>query len=420
MKRFWTSILINALLIIGLSCLVSCIKDLEDEGVFESTRCYGVVVDQRSQQPVADMRVLLTNGDLTSGVVRTAVDGSFEIEVKVDEIGQGYYLKVEADSLYEGREVSLKDMSMGIESYNVGTIYVDGPEVPIVITNDVSSVAASTVHCSGEVADGGKSAVVERGFVYSTMQYPTVSNSKVAVGSGIGSFATDLGNLQVGTTYYVRAYARNGVGVGYGDQVSFTTLDGLASVSTSSMSNITPTTAVSGGSVSDDGGFPVTAKGVCWSTTMQPTISNNHTSDGNGIGSFVSNVTGLEPGTTYYLRAYARNSSGVAYGEQQTFTTPSGLPEVTTNAVSSITSNTAICGGMVVSDGGFGITARGVVFSTSPDPTVAGPHTSDGVGVGAFVSQLTGLTTHTTYYVRAYATNGVGTVYGEQRVFVME
>lgn len=420
MKRFCTSILVIALLIMGSFCIVSCIKALEDEGIYESTQCYGVVVDQRSQQPVADMRVKLTNGDLTSGVVRTAADGTFEIKVKVDEIGQGYYLIVETDSLFAGREVSLKDMAMGIESYNVGTIYVDGPEVPVVSTNDVSSVTASTVHCSGEVVDGGKSTVVERGFVYGTMQYPTINNSKVTVGSGLGAFATNLSNLQVGTTYYVRAYARNGVGVGYGDQVCFTTLDGLASVSTSSMSNITPTTAVSGGSVSDDGGFPVLARGVCWSTTMQPTISNNHTSDGNGLGGFVSNVSGLEPGTTYYLRAYARNSSGVAYGEQQTFTTPSGLPMVTTNEVGSITSHTATCGGMVTSDGGFGITARGVVFSTSPDPTIAGPHTSDGVGVGAFVSQLTGLTTHTTYYVRAYATNGVGTVYGEQRVFVTE
>lgn len=406
--------------VIGSLLFTACVKELENEGVFESTLCCGVVVDQRTQQPVEDMRVMFTNGDHTNNVVRTSKDGTFEIGVTVDELGQGFFLRVEADSLFVGREVSLKNMIMGIERYDVGTIYVDGPEVPIVALRGVSQVLAASSHLDGEVTEGGKSTVVERGFVYGTMQYPSVSNSKVPVGSGEGSFSADLSNLQVNTTYYVRAYARNGVGVGYSDQMSFTTLDGLATVITGSVSGINPTSASSGGSVVADGGFAVSSRGVCWSTAMQPTISNNHTSDGSGLGDFVSGITNLEPGTTYYLRAYARNSSGVAYGEQVSFTTSSGLPEVLTNSVSNISANSAVCGGVVNSDGGFSIICRGVVFGTSPDPTVAGPHTCDGVGLGSFVSQLTGLSSHTTYYVRAYATNGVGTVYGEQKVFVTE
>ncbi len=172
------------------------------------------------------------------------------------------------------------------------------------------------------------------------------------------------------------------------------------------------------GHVSADGGFPVTAKGVCWSTAMQPTINNNHTTDGTGLGEFLSSIASLEPGTTYYLRAYARNSAGVAYGEQVSFTTQSGLPTVTTADVVSVTSTTAMGGGTVIADGGFPITNRGICYSTSPDPTIAGLHTNDGVGLGSFVSQMTGLSTHTTYYVRAYATNSAGTVYGEQRTFI--
>ena len=151
------------------------------------------------------------------------------------------------------------------------------------------------------------------------------------------------------------------------------------------------------GHVSADGGFPVTAKGVCWSTAMQPTVNNNHTTDGTGLGEFLSSIASLEPGTTYYLRAYARNSAGVAYGEQVSFTTQSGLPTVTTADVVSVTSTTAMGGGTVIADG---------------------LHTNDGVGLGSFVSQMTGLSTHTTYYVRAYATNSAGTVYGEQRTFI--
>ena len=74
-------------------------------------------------------------------------------------------------------------------------------------------------------------------------------------------------------------------------------------------------------------------------------------------------------------------------------------------------------GGAVTTNGGFNILSRGICYSTTPDPTISGPHTSDGVGLGSYVSQMAGLTSNTTYYVRAYATNSVGTVYGEQRTF---
>ena len=108
----------------------------------------------------------------------------------------------------------------------------------------------------------------------------------------------------------------------------------------------------------------------------------------------------------------------MAYGEQVSFTTQSGLPTVTTADVTSVTSTTAMGGGTVIADGGFPITNRGICYSTSPDPTISGLHTNDGVGLGSFVSQMTGLSSHTTYYVRAYATNSAGTVYGEQRTFI--
>ncbi len=85
---------------------------------------------------------------------------------------------------------------------------------------------------------------------------------------------------------------------------------------------------------------------------------------------------------------------------------------------SNVGSTTATAGGHVSADGGFPITNRGICYSTTPDPTIASLHTNDGLGLGSFVSQMAGLSTHTTYYVRAYATNSAGTVYGEQRTFV--
>ena len=398
----------------------SCIKDLEQEGFFETTHCLGTVLDQRTQQPLLHIRVMVTDGSKTSTVVYTTTDGTFDIPVTVDEVGKGYYLHLDADSLYEPRDVTFKDMTLGVETYNVGTIYLVGPELPVVATDTTADITASTAHCVGQVLDAGKSTVTERGFVYSTMQYPTVNDHKVEFGTGLGSFEGTLEGLSFNTTYYVRAYARNGVGVGYGRQLVFTTLDGLPTVSTDAVESITPITAVCGGEVLADGGFAVTSRGVCWSISMQPTLSNAHSTDGNGLGTFVSHLSNLEPGKTYYVRAYAQNTAGVSYGEQVSFTTPSGLPEVTTGTVTNITATTAVCGGTVTTDGGFSVTARGVCFSTTPNPVLAGPHTTDGAGLGTFVSQLTNLTSHTTYYVRAYATNGTGTIYGEERMFVTE
>ncbi|MCR4857869.1 MAG: hypothetical protein K5890_06705 [Bacteroidales bacterium] len=188
----------------------------------------------------------------------------------------------------------------------------------------------------------------------------------------------------------------------------------LPTVTTNNITNTSYSTAICGGNVTSDGGATVTARGVCWSTSQNPTTSSNHTVDGSGTGAFTSNITGLTPGTTYYLRAYATNSAGTAYGTQRSFTTTNSVqvPAVITNVVSNITTSSATCGGNVTSDGGATVTARGVCWSTSQNPTVSSSHTVDGSGTGAYTSNLTGLESGTTYYVRAYATNSVGTVYG--------
>lgn len=187
-------------------------------------------------------------------------------------------------------------------------------------------------------------------------------------------------------------------------------------VATNTVSNVSSTSAICGGNVITDGGASVTARGVCWSSNQNPTISNHHTNDGTGIGSFNSNLTSLTPGKTYYVRAYATNSVGTSYGEQKTFTTLNvNMPTVTTNNVTNISQTSATCGGNVTSDGGATVTARGVCWSTSQNPTVSGSHTTDGTGTGSFTSNITGLTAGQSYYVRAYATNSAGTSYGEQK-----
>ncbi len=108
----------------------------------------------------------------------------------------------------------------------------------------------------------------------------------------------------------------------------------LPAVTTSLLTNITTTAATSGGDVTSDGGATVNVRGVCWSTSSNPTLANSYTNDGSGTGTFVSSITGLATNTLYYVRSYATNSEGTAYGNEVSFTT---LPVFTCG--SSITIN---------------------------------------------------------------------------------
>ena len=145
----------------------------------------------------------------------------------------------------------------------------------------------------------------------------------------------------------------------------------VPTLTTTTVTNITINSVTSGGSITKDGGAAVTARGVCWGTTASPVVSGSHTTDGTGIGSFISNITDLTPNTTYHLRAYATNSAGTAYGDDVTFTTtPLVVPTLTTTAVTAITLTTAISGGNITSDGNAAITAKGVCWATTAAPTI--------------------------------------------------
>jgi hypothetical protein len=292
--------------------------------------------------------------------------------------------------------------------------------LPIVNTKDVTSITATTAECGGNATDDGESTITSRGVCWGTSHNPTINNSHTNDDQGLGEFISSITGLETNVTYYVRAYATNSKGTSYGEERSFTTQEGLATISTNSVTNITATTAISGGNISDDGGFNITARGVCWSTMQNPTTTNNHTSDGSGLGEFSSSITGLETDVTYYVRAYATNSKGTTYGQELSFTTQDGLAAVTTNSVTNITATSAISGGNITDDGGFSITARGVCWSTAQNPTVNDNHSNDGSGIGGFVSNITGLDNNVSYYVRAYATNSKGTSYGEVRSFTTQ
>ena len=193
-------------------------------------------------------------------------------------------------------------------------------------------------------------------------------------------------------------------------------------VTTTAASSISTTFFTTGGNVSADGGGPVTQKGVCWNTTGSATTADAHTTDGTGIGSFTSSVSGLTPATTYYVRAYAVNIGGTSYGSEIIVPTLAAVvaPTVTTTAASSVLVTTAISGGNVTAWGGDTVRARGVCWNTAGSPTLSDAKTVDGNGIGSFASGLTALTAATTYHVRAYATNTAGTGYGSEVTFTTQ
>ncbi|HEY5141643.1 MAG TPA: fibrobacter succinogenes major paralogous domain-containing protein, partial [Methylococcales bacterium] len=332
--------------------------------------------------------------------------GSFTSDLTGLQAGVAYFVRAYATN------------SAGTAYGNEISFTTTAVAIPTLVTSAVTSITLTSAVSGGNITADGGGSVTARGVCWNTVTGPTLANSKTSNGTGTGSFVSNLTGLTGGTTYYVRAYATNAAGTAYGNEIIFTTNPlVIPTLTTTAVSAITATTAASGGSISSDGGSAVTARGVCWAITASPTILNSKTTDGTGTGPFTSTLTGLLPVTVYHIRAYATNTTGTAYGSDVSFTTPVGAPLLTTSPITLIDLTTATSGGTISSDGGGAITAKGVCWATTANPTTADSKTTDGTGTASFVSNLISLTTGTNYYVRAYATNSAGTAYGNQVIF---
>jgi len=199
-------------------------------------------------------------------------------------------------------------------------IFLDCPvTLPSVETLQPDSILSSGFQANGRIASDGGSALLFTGFCFATTPNTSLLSSKNYAGADTGGVSAFVLGLQPATTYFVKAYATNGVGTVYGSEFSVTTLPNLPEVTTAPVTSITRNTAVSGGEVLSDGGSPVILRGICWSNSPSPTVFDFVTSDGSGIGTFASSLTGLVAGTRYYVRAYATNSAGTAYGQEINF-----------------------------------------------------------------------------------------------------
>jgi uncharacterized protein (TIGR02145 family) len=429
---------------------------------------------------------------------------------------------------------------------------------PPTVTTDsvmVTHTLITMVTCGGDVVSDGGAPILTRGVCWSTSPNPTVEDSHTFNGDSLGSFTSTLIGLMANTTYYVRAYATNEEGIAYGNEVVFsmqptdsvpiaapcpgipvvTDIEGnvyntvLIGAQCWMRENLRTAHYSDGAALSLNGCYdhsnssipledrglfynwnvamrgasssntnPSGVQGVCpigwhlpsyaewtqfsdylesqslfvcgdypaavgkslssptgwWNNSQLCTVGNSQST--NNVTGFSAVPVGLwkftlddfaEQGvtalfwstTTYYSFARVRYLSYVNdvffnYEEDKAYGLSvrclrdslggSGhtvfLPTVTTDSVSNVTANSATCGGVATTDGGATIVGRGVCWGTSENPTIAGNHTSDSTGLGPFTSHITGLSAGTTYYVRAYVTNSIGTTYGMTMAFTTE
>jgi len=218
--------------------------------------------------------------------------------------------------------------------------------VPVLTSEQVISVTETSGVAGGTITTNGGAAIITSGVCWSILPSPTVAlGTKTTDGSSTGSFTSSITGLTASTTYYVRAYATNSKGTGYGQEIMFITnsvAPVLATVTTVTPGSITYNSAFSGGDIIDNGGAQITVGGICWSTSPGPLVTDTHTTLPYPQSNYASALTGLTENTTYYVRAYATSVAGTAYGNEISFTTT--LAPVAVNDIDGNSYNTIIIG----------------------------------------------------------------------------
>ena len=348
--------------------------------------------------------------DDTKKVVSGTGEGAFSANITGLEEGNTYYVRAYAQNV------------KGV-SYGKDVIVNCVATMPEVSTNEVTNISIKngTATFVGDVKSYGDLSCAERGFVYALTNNPTIDDTKLIVsGAELGVFRKNVSGLEEGKTYYVRAYVTNKKGTVYGNEVSCNLTANMPEVKTLAVTNkeIANGTATFNGTVVSLGDLGYTEKGFAYGIAHNPTIDNKKvTSSGEGTGDFFATASELEEGKTYYIRAYVTNSKGTVYGEEVEMDYTAGMPEVKTLEVTNknIGAGTATFKGSILSLGDLGYTERGFVYATVHNPTIGDSKlTASGSGTGEFSANAIQLVEGNTYYIRAYATNSKGTVYGEE------
>ena len=281
------------------------------------------------------------------------------------------------------------------------------------------STHAESALCGGRIETPGEGDILARGVYFSTSPDMSPRDSVLST-SEADSFLCPLKGLKAATTYYVEAFVRNRFGTytGADTRRTFTTSDGRPTISRLDVMGVGYTSAALSATVIDAGDAPVVERGFCWSTRPNPSIlTSPYVTIGSGTGGFGGECSPLEPNRKYYVRAYAMNRLyGYTYSAQDSFTTLSNLPTLTTLTPTNLTKGSATLGGHLVAAGESPVTSCGVCWSlTNEYPnTSTDEYITCSIGpAGNFTGRVAGLKGGRTYYIRAFATNSEGTSYGE-------
>lgn len=287
--------------------------------------------------------------------------------------------------------------------------------LPEVSTERIKNVYITSCQVAGIVGyDGGKP-VTERGFCFSTKPNPTIQDNKVLSGKGEGPFDNFLNGLNENTTYYVKSYAINALGISYGAELPFTTFNySPPAVASINVNEITSTTANFQGEVMDNGGSDIIERGFLLCSSIDDLSACQKFIVPGGVNTYKLVITNLKKSVTYYMRAFATNKKGTAFGAPIPFTTGEyTFASVKTISVTSITTNSAVLTGNVITEGNTPVTEKGFCVSIIPNPTVNNLKFPVAIGKGPFTYFLGTLSEFKTYYIVAYAINSKGLSYGD-------
>jgi len=259
-----------------------------------------------------------------------------------DEMGQfvSTLIGLTAGSMYHVRAYATNSVGT---SYGADLSFSTLGKPPECISQPATNITPSGATLNGTVDANYLSTDIS--FEYGTTKsygQTIISDQSPTEGNSITNVSANISGLTPGTTYHFRIISVNSVGTANGNDLTFTTLSVVPTLTTTSILYVTASSAITGGNITADGGALITSKGVCWATTPNPTIENSKTSDGTGIGSFTSKINCLFGATNYYVRAYATNSNGTGYGDQQCLITKLGPifnPSLTYGLVTDIDGN---------------------------------------------------------------------------------
>lgn len=345
----------------------------------------GTAVYTETQSPITNSNGLISI-EVGGG---TIVSGNF---ASIDWANGPYFLKTETDPLGGG------NYTITGTSELLSVPYAKFAEYAGNVTGQVLSISNDTLYLNNDTY-----VVLPDTSAYSLM---AGTFNKLSTKGSETCNAENEGQMRYNASTRLAEYCNGSKWIVLGGSLSLLTTDAISSITINS--------AISGGSVSDNGGAEIIEKGICWNTTGTPTTSDSKTKQGNGSDAFVSNLSDLTSNTIYYVRAYATNTAGTGYGDEKSFAALANVSVTDDPVFISYTSFTT--GGTVDAGGGATISERGIVYGLNSNPTKADYFVSSGSGPGSFTVTITDIQDNG-YYYRAYAVNEGGISYGPEKSF---